>query len=74
MTTYEIKELLKSQGYKFNRFFIIETESFRITNSKLGGWNGMELAVFYKASRRMVMFRRLNGQELESIYNELARA
>lgn len=39
-----IKNIIKSLGYQFNRFWTINLPSGNyINNSKLGGWNGMEL-------------------------------
>lgn len=39
-----IKETIKSLGYKFNRYWTINLPSGNyINNSKLGGWNGLEL-------------------------------
>ena len=40
----EIKQVIKEMGYAFNRRWIIRLPSGNyIENSKLGGWNGLEL-------------------------------
>lgn len=44
VTIYDIKETLKSMGYAFNRRWFIKLPSGNyIENTKLGGWNGLEL-------------------------------
>lgn len=43
-TFSEIKATIKGMGYAFNRYWAIKLPSGNyIENSKLGGWNGMEL-------------------------------
>ena len=41
---YEIKALLKGHGYQFNRWWRINIGIGHLTNSRLGGWPGMELS------------------------------
>ena len=69
----EIKALLKEHGYQFNRWWRIDTSLGHIINSKLGGWNGLELSISGGAYKCLQMLRNMGGAELATIYNTLEK-
>ena len=67
----EIKLLLKEHGYQFNRWWRIPTSVGTLTNSRLGGWPGMELSISGGQWRTCHMLRNMSGSDLAVIYNAL---
>lgn len=65
-----IKALLKSKGYQFNRRWTITIPMGKIENSKLGGWNGLEL--WFCSNEGLWKALKKHPQEtLDRIYAEL---
>jgi len=71
-----IKTLLKEHGYQFNRRWSLKTCYGTIFNSRLGGWDGMEMSISLRTDTgyECRMFRNMTPAELGRMYDAIKEA
>lgn len=73
----DLKALLRSHGYKMSRWWRIETPLGTLTNTKLGGWPGLNMWLTWRESNGRVEYQivsKMAPERLDRLYSELEGA